>query len=41
MPVCGLHGQAVTTVEGVGSVETRLHPVQVKALQMPITIILF
>ncbi|XP_021105387.1 aldehyde oxidase 1 isoform X2 [Heterocephalus glaber] len=27
-PVCSLHGAAVTTVEGVGSTRTRLHPVQ-------------
>ncbi|XP_070496874.1 xanthine dehydrogenase-like [Chironomus tepperi] len=28
MPVCALHGTAVTTVEGIGSTRTRLHPVQ-------------
>lgn len=28
MPVCALHGIAVTTVEGIGSTRTRLHPVQ-------------
>ncbi|CAH1407061.1 unnamed protein product [Nezara viridula] len=28
LPVCALHGTAVTTVEGIGSVETKLHPVQ-------------
>ncbi|XP_052605482.1 aldehyde oxidase 2 [Peromyscus californicus insignis] len=28
VPLCSLHGAAVTTVEGVGSVSTRLHPVQ-------------
>ncbi|XP_067680728.1 xanthine dehydrogenase/oxidase-like [Haliotis asinina] len=27
-PVCSLHGLAVTTVEGIGSTKTRLHPVQ-------------
>ncbi|KAM6175534.1 aldehyde oxidase 1 [Erethizon dorsatum] len=27
-PLCSLHGAAVTTVEGVGSTKTRLHPVQ-------------
>ncbi|ESO95509.1 hypothetical protein LOTGIDRAFT_160669 [Lottia gigantea] len=27
-PVCSLHGLAVTTVEGIGSLKTRLHPVQ-------------
>ncbi|KAH8352695.1 hypothetical protein KR084_005743 [Drosophila pseudotakahashii] len=27
-PVCALHGCAVTTVEGIGSTRTRLHPVQ-------------
>lgn len=27
-PVCSLHGAAVTTVEGIGSTKTRLHPVQ-------------
>uniref|UniRef100_A0A8B9YZ10 aldehyde oxidase n=1 Tax=Bos mutus grunniens TaxID=30521 RepID=A0A8B9YZ10_BOSMU len=28
VPICSLHGAAVTTVEGVGSMKTRLHPVQ-------------
>nr|AOE46690.1 xanthine dehydrogenase [Drosophila bipectinata] len=27
-PVCAMHGCAVTTVEGIGSTKTRLHPVQ-------------
>ncbi|XP_077983142.1 xanthine dehydrogenase/oxidase-like [Glandiceps talaboti] len=27
-PVCAVHGMAVTTVEGIGSSRTRLHPVQ-------------
>ncbi|KAL4716333.1 hypothetical protein ACJJTC_006695 [Scirpophaga incertulas] len=27
-PVCAMHGQAVTTVEGIGSTQDRLHPVQ-------------
>ncbi|CAG7824794.1 unnamed protein product [Allacma fusca] len=27
-PVCAMHGAAVTTVEGIGSVEKGLHPVQ-------------
>nr|P08793.1 RecName: Full=Xanthine dehydrogenase; Short=XD [Calliphora vicina] len=27
-PVCAMHGSAVTTVEGIGSTRTRLHPVQ-------------
>ncbi|XP_022080344.1 xanthine dehydrogenase/oxidase-like [Acanthaster planci] len=27
-PICSVHGMAVTTVEGVGSTTTRLHPVQ-------------
>ncbi|XP_055916968.1 xanthine dehydrogenase [Eupeodes corollae] len=27
-PVCSMHGQSVTTVEGIGSTRTRLHPVQ-------------
>ena len=29
IPICYLHGMAVTTVEGVGGTETGLHPVQV------------
>ncbi len=29
LPVCQLHGAAVTTVEGIGSTKTKLHPVQV------------
>lgn len=28
IPVCAVHGMAVTTVEGIGSTRTRLHPVQ-------------
>ncbi|XP_071079367.1 xanthine dehydrogenase/oxidase-like [Haliotis cracherodii] len=28
LPLCCLHGMAVTTVEGIGSIKTRLHPVQ-------------
>ncbi|XP_059609596.1 xanthine dehydrogenase [Phlebotomus argentipes] len=27
-PLCSMHGLAVTTVEGIGSTRTRLHPVQ-------------
>lgn len=27
-PVCAVHGMAVTTVEGIGSTRTKLHPVQ-------------
>ncbi|XP_033323472.2 xanthine dehydrogenase rosy isoform X2 [Megalopta genalis] len=27
-PICAVHGLAVTTVEGIGSVKTKLHPVQ-------------
>nr|XP_006117996.1 aldehyde oxidase isoform X1 [Pelodiscus sinensis] len=28
LPICSLHGVAVTTVEGIGSSKTRIHPVQ-------------
>ncbi|KAM5266122.1 aldehyde oxidase isoform 1-T2 [Hipposideros larvatus] len=28
IPVCSLYGAAVTTVEGIGSTKTRIHPVQ-------------
>ncbi|KAK1336529.1 hypothetical protein QTO34_002560 [Cnephaeus nilssonii] len=28
VPICSLYGAAVTTVEGVGSIKTKLHPVQ-------------
>ncbi|KAM7152977.1 aldehyde oxidase 2-like isoform 1-T1 [Macrochelys suwanniensis] len=28
LPICSLHGSAVTTVEGVGSTKTRVHPIQ-------------
>ncbi|XP_016051352.1 PREDICTED: aldehyde oxidase 4-like [Miniopterus natalensis] len=28
VPVCSLYGAAVTTVEGIGSLKTRVHPVQ-------------
>lgn len=27
-PICAVHGLAITTVEGIGSVKTKLHPVQ-------------
>ncbi|KAJ8968545.1 hypothetical protein NQ317_002627 [Molorchus minor] len=27
-PICSMHGLAVTTIEGIGSTKTRLHPVQ-------------
>jgi xanthine dehydrogenase/oxidase len=27
-PICSVHGLAITTVEGIGSTKTRLHPVQ-------------
>ncbi|XP_075158749.1 xanthine dehydrogenase-like [Haematobia irritans] len=27
-PVCAMHGLAITTIEGIGSTRTRLHPVQ-------------
>ncbi|XP_049568261.1 aldehyde oxidase isoform X3 [Orcinus orca] len=29
IPICSLYGAAVTTVEGIGSTKTRIHPVQV------------
>lgn len=29
LPLCSLQGAAVTTVEGVGSTKSRIHPVQV------------
>lgn len=32
VPICSLHGQAVTTVEGIGSLRKGLHPVQVGVL---------
>ncbi|XP_068926203.1 aldehyde oxidase 4-like isoform X2 [Petaurus breviceps papuanus] len=28
VPLCSLYGAAVTTVEGIGSIKTRIHPVQ-------------
>ncbi|XP_071320852.1 aldehyde oxidase 6 isoform X2 [Trachinotus anak] len=28
LPICQLHGAAITTVEGIGSTKTRIHPVQ-------------
>ncbi|XP_006153057.1 aldehyde oxidase [Tupaia chinensis] len=28
IPICSLYGSAVTTVEGIGSTKTRIHPVQ-------------
>ncbi|XP_014401049.1 PREDICTED: aldehyde oxidase 4-like [Myotis brandtii] len=28
VPICSLYGVAVTTVEGIGSIKTRIHPVQ-------------
>ena len=29
-PLCGMHGTAITTVEGIGSTRTKLHAVQQK-----------
>jgi hypothetical protein len=29
-PICSLYGTAVTTVEGIGSTKTRIHPIQVR-----------
>ncbi len=31
LPICQLHGAAITTVEGIGSTKTRIHPIQVRA----------
>lgn len=31
-PLCSVHGMAVTTVEGIGSTKTVLHPCQVRQL---------
>ena len=31
-PLCSMHGLAVTTVEGIGSVKNGLHPVQVRRI---------
>lgn len=31
-PLCAVHGMAVTTVEGIGSTKTALHPVQVSCI---------
>ncbi|XP_066134993.1 aldehyde oxidase [Saccopteryx bilineata] len=28
IPICSVHGAAITTVEGIGSTKTRVHPVQ-------------
>lgn len=28
IPICSIHGTAITTVEGIGSIKTKLHPVQ-------------
>ncbi|KAG9473348.1 hypothetical protein GDO78_016493, partial [Eleutherodactylus coqui] len=28
LPICSLYGAAITTVEGIGSTDSRLHPVQ-------------
>lgn len=28
MPICAVHGMAITTVEGIGNVQDKLHPVQ-------------
>ena len=29
VPVCSVHGMAVTTIEGIGSTKSTVHPVQV------------
>ena len=33
-PLCSVDGMAVTTVEGIGSTRTTLHPVQVSSLSI-------
>ncbi|KAB0390726.1 hypothetical protein E2I00_019655 [Balaenoptera physalus] len=38
VPICCLYGAAVTTVEGVGSIKTRIHPVQVRAQWMVMSV---
>lgn len=30
IPICAVHGMAITTIEGIGSTRTRLHPIQEK-----------
>ena len=34
LPLCAVDGMAVTTVEGIGSTKTALHPVQVNTVSM-------
>ena len=34
LPLCAVDGMAVTTVEGIGSTKTTLHPVQVHILSI-------
>ena len=34
LPLCAVDGMAVTTVEGIGSTKTALHPIQVKRAGM-------
>ena len=34
MPVCAVHGCAVTTVEGIGSTKTKLHAIQERMSKM-------
>uniref|UniRef100_A0A8C9L858 Aldehyde oxidase n=1 Tax=Pavo cristatus TaxID=9049 RepID=A0A8C9L858_PAVCR len=31
LPICSLHGAAVTTVEGVGSIKNRINPIQIRS----------
>lgn len=36
-PICSIHGFAITTVEGIGSTKTKLHPVQERIFKSYLT----
>ena len=37
-PLCAMDGMAITTVEGIGSTKTTLHPCQVRLLHDLLTV---
>ena len=37
VPLCSMNGLAITTIEGIGSTKTKLHPLQVCNIKLNLT----
>ena len=37
VPLCSVYGLAITTIEGIGSTKTKLHPLQVCNIKLNLT----